>query len=272
MRIDVGGVGIEFDVTGPEDGPPVLMLHGFPDSARLWRKQVPALADAGYRVITPDLRGFGRSDQPEGVDAYDLALVGMDVGMVLLSLGVERAHVVGHDWGGSVAWGLAALQPQMVDHLVAVSVGHPDAFRAAGLAQQERSWYMLFFLFEEVAERWLTDHDFANFRAWSQHPDEDEIVAAHRDDRFTPGLNLFRKNKPAQSWIDPPLGFPKVEAPTMGVWSTGDNALTEAQMAGSGDFCANGFRFERLEGPGHWIPLEAADRLNALLLDFLPRN
>ena len=123
MRVDSGGVGIEYKVTG--EGRPVVLLHGFPDSGRLWRHQVPALADAGFKVIVPDLRGYGGSDKPTEVDAYVMqALVG-DVVAVLHDAGVPRAHVVGHDWGAAVAWAVGAFVPDHVDHLVALSVGHP---------------------------------------------------------------------------------------------------------------------------------------------------
>src|SRR6201995_4165189 len=102
-RVEVNGTGIEYEVTG--EGPPVVLLHGFPDSGRLWRHQVPALADAGFRVIVPDLRGYGRSDKPEAVEAYSLMTLAGDVMAVLGERGVGKAHVVGHDWGAALAWG-----------------------------------------------------------------------------------------------------------------------------------------------------------------------
>ena len=100
MRVETGEVGIEYQVTGT--GRPVILLHGFPDSGRLWRNQVPALADAGFRVIVPDLRGYGRSDKPAAADAYSLLSLAGDVMAVLSDAGAERAHVVGHDWGAAL--------------------------------------------------------------------------------------------------------------------------------------------------------------------------
>jgi len=271
VRVDVHGVGIEFEVTGPGAGPVALLLHGFPDSGRVWRHQVPALAEAGFRVVTPDLRGFGRSDKPAGVDAYNLVHLAGDVLAVLDDIGAQKAHVVGHDWGAGLAWGLAALVPERVDHLVALSVGHPTAFRTAGLAQQQRSWYMLLFQFPDVAERWLSDDGWFNLRSWSRHPDIDAVVAdLERDGSLTPGLCWYRANVPPESWVEPPMPLPPVQAPALGVWSNGDFALTEEQMTSSAAHCANGFRYERLDGLGHWLQLEAPDQLNRLLLDFLP--
>jgi pimeloyl-ACP methyl ester carboxylesterase len=271
VRVDVDGVGIEFDVSGSVDGRPVVLVHGFPDSGRLWRHQVPALADAGFRVIVPDMRGAGRSDKPAGVDPYSVLFLAGDVMAVLDSLGIERAHVVGHDWGAGITWALGAVAGHRVDHLVAMSVGHPTSFRAAGLPQLAQSWYMLLFQFPEVAERWLSADDWANLREWSHHPDIEGVIAdLERNGSLAPGLCWYRANVPPETWVSPPLELPPVQAPTMGVWSTGDFALGEAQMTGSGDCCANGFRYERLEGVGHWLQLEAPDRVNALLVDFLP--
>lgn len=272
MRVDVDGFGVEVAVSGPEDGRPVVLLHGFPDSGRLWRNQAPALAAAGFRVIVPDLRGYGGTDKPADVGAYALPFLAGDVLGVLASLGVDRAHVVGHDWGAALAWGLASLAPDQVDHLVALSVGHPTAFGSAGLEQNEKSWYMLLFQFEGVAEDWLSRDGWANFRAWGRHPDADAVIGElERNGSLTPGLNWYRANVPPEAFAgSSPLELPPVQAPTMGVWSSGDFALTETQMADSAKYVAGPWRYERIDGPGHWMQLEAPDRVNELLLDFLP--
>jgi len=156
--------------------------------------------------------------------------------------------------------------------LVALSVGHPTAFGSAGFAQREKSWYMLLFQFAGVAERWLSQNDWENFRSWAGHPDVDGVIAdLEKDSSLTPGLCWYRANLAPESLLEPPIALPPVQAPTMGVWSTGDLALTEVQMTGSAAYVAGGFRYERLDGPGHWMMLEAPDAVNALLLDFLPR-
>src|SRR6267378_6535359 len=117
MRVDMNGVGIEFEVSGPDEGRPVVVLHGFPDSGRLWHNQVRPLADAGFRVIVPDLRGYGRSDKPATPDSYSFPSLVGDVMAVLGDAGAERAHVVGHDWGAALGWVFASLVPDRVDHL-----------------------------------------------------------------------------------------------------------------------------------------------------------
>jgi pimeloyl-ACP methyl ester carboxylesterase len=268
-RVEVGGVGIEYEVVGA--GRPVLLLHGFPDSGRLWRHQVPALAGAGFQVIIPDLRGYGRSDKPGPVDAYSLPLLAGDVLAILTELEIGKAHVVGHDWGAALAWGLAALSPGNVDHLVALSVGNPVTFLRT-LEQRQKSWYMLLFQFPGIAERWLTEDDWANFRSWGGHPDTGQVIAElEANGSLTPGLNWYRANVSPGSWVGPPVQLPPVQAPTMGVWSTGDFALSEAQMTDSAANVAGPWRYERLDGPGHWMQLDAPEQVNALLLDFLPR-
>jgi pimeloyl-ACP methyl ester carboxylesterase len=152
-----------------------------------------------------------------------------------------------------------------------LSVGHPATFRRT-FAQREKSWYMLLFQFPGIAERWLSGDDWANFRIWANHPDVDQVIAdLESAGSLTPGLNWYRANVPPESWVEPPLALPPVQAPTMGIWSTGDLALTETQMTDSAENVAGRWRYERLEGPGHWMQLDAPDKVSELLLDFLPR-
>jgi pimeloyl-ACP methyl ester carboxylesterase len=269
MRVDVDGVGIEYEVTG--EGRPVVLLHGFPDSGRLWRHQVRPLADAGFKVIVPDLRGYGRSDQPAEVEAYAMQFLAADVLGVMGDAGVERAHVVGHDWGAAVAWALGALAADRVDHLVALSVGHPATFFASdSFVQHQKSWYMLLFQFRGVAEEWLSANGWANFRRFS-HPDTEGVIAdLEANGSLTPGLNYYRANVPPESFVAARPELPPIQAPTMGVWSSRDLALTEAQMTASAANVAGPWRYERLDGYGHWMQLEAPEQVSRLLLDFLP--
>jgi pimeloyl-ACP methyl ester carboxylesterase len=269
VRAEVDGVGIEYEVTG--EGRPVVLLHGFPDTGELWRNQVPALADAGFRVIVPDMRGYGRSDRPAEVSAYAMNALVADVAAVLDDAGAERAHVVGHDWGAGVAWAFATFAGERVDHLVTMSVGHPATFWADGFEQHEKSWYMLLFQFAGVAEEWLSANDWANFRRWGYHPDADAAIARlDASGSLTPALNYYRANVPPESFLRTSLELPPVQAPTMGIWSSRDMALTEGQMLRSERNVAGGWRYERVDGAGHWLQLEEPDAVNALLLDFLP--
>lgn len=259
---------------GPTDGEAVLMLHGFPDSARLWRSQVPALVEAGYRVLAPDLRGFGRSQIDVSVPQCGMASLCADALAVLDDAGVDRAHVVGHDWGAAVSWMLALSAPDRFRSLTALSVGHPSAFQRAGVAQREKSWYMLLFQFEGVAETALSADDWRWLRRWGAGCGEADnwIADLSRPGALEAALAIYRANSRPESFIAPPRDHPPVEVPVMGVWSTEDPALTERQMVESERYVSGPWRYERLEGVGHWIPVEAPEELNALLLDWLGRQ
>jgi pimeloyl-ACP methyl ester carboxylesterase len=268
MRIDLSGISINVADSG--SGPAVLLLHGWPDDHRLWRHQVAALSAAGYRTIAPDLRGFGDSDKPGAVEDYGMIQIVGDLVGLLDHLDVPRAHVVGHDWGGAIGSVLASLVPDRVASLTCLSVGHPAAYGRAGWAQRQRSWYMLLFQFPGVAEQWLSQHDFRNLRECFQHPDHDAVVTRLRDPKaLTASLGVYRAILPPESLLALPTELPPIQAPTMGLWSTGDAFLTEEAMTGTAAFVAGPWRYERIEGAGHWMQLEAPDQVNRLLLHFL---
>ena len=268
MRVDVGGVGLEVSTAG--SGPAVLLLHGFPDSHELWRHQVGAVTAAGFRTIAPDLRGFGASDRP---GSYGLGEHVGDLLGVLDRLGVAEAHVVGHDWGAALGWRLAAVAPERVTSLAALSVGHPAAFARAGLAQREKSWYMLLFQFEGVAEQWLSADGYANLRAWSAHPDADAVVARlAAPGALTAALGIYRDSLPPAWLVAPPPALPPITAPVLGLWSSGDRFLLEEPMIATGTYVAGPWTYARVEGAGHWMQLDRPDAVNQLLLDFLTRS
>ncbi len=252
-------------------GTPVLLLHGFPDSSRLWRKQVPALMGAGLRVVAPDLRGFGDSDMPPAVEDYAIRRSIADVVALLDALEVERPHVVGHDWGAGLAWALAALVPERVERLVVMSVGHPNAIRAPSVAQREKAWYQLLFQFEGAAEGLIQRDDWRLFREMVGDAEDVERYVADlsRPGALTAALNWYRANAAPARELERRRPFPTVPAPTLGIWSTGDHFLLEEGMAASGEHVTGPWRYERVEGAGHWLQLDAPERVNELLLDFL---
>ncbi|MEQ8659282.1 MAG: alpha/beta hydrolase [Gammaproteobacteria bacterium] len=260
-----------FAVTDEGSGPPVLMLHGFPDSARLWRHQIPPLVDAGYRVIAPDQRGFGASDKPQEVAAYALPEVLGDALALLDHFGLERVRLVSHDWGAAVGWALAAWHPERVERHVALSVGHLSALWHAGLAQRRLAWYMLLFMRQGTAEDILTRQDWQFFRdLWGHHPEMDSWLAdLRRPGALTAALNWYRANVDLDTWTPQGWVMPRISVPTMGVWSSGDIYLTETQMIGSGAYVDAEWRYERLEGATHWLMLDQPTRISTLLLDFL---
>ena len=270
--------GVAMNLAEAGSGPPVLLLHGFPDSWRLWRHQLPALAAAGYHAIAPDLRGYGNTTRPSEVDDYRMRTLVSDVVGLLDALDIDRAAVVGHDWGAGLSWAVAMSVPQRVSRLVPISVGHPAALGAAGTTQRQLSWYMLWFLFPGVAERVLPADDWAFFRRWAWNgappgadPDADRQIAdLSRPGALTAGLNWYRANVDPARFVG--VGEPdavKVTCPTMGIWSSGDFALSEEQMTGSERYVDAPWRYERIEGVDHWVPVHAPDRVTELLLSFL---
>jgi pimeloyl-ACP methyl ester carboxylesterase len=251
------------------DGPTILLLHGWPDTSTLWEEVVPLLVDAGFRVAVPDLRGCGRSDKPSDVEDYRMHHLVGDVVSIVGALGDAKVILVGHDWGAALAWAVATFRPDLVERLVVLSVGHPSAFYGAGISQQIKSWYMLLFQFEGVGEAFLRKNDHEAIRRWTGHPRPDAVIEElERDGQMRAHLLWYRANVAPDAFVRPAPVLPLVEMPVLGIWSSGDFALTEHQMITSENYCANEFRYVRLEGAGHWIPLEAVARLSREIVDF----
>jgi pimeloyl-ACP methyl ester carboxylesterase len=266
MLVTANGVELNVEVHG--DGDPVLLVHGWPDSAQLWRNQVPALTAAGYRVITPDLRGFGGSARPDDKASYQLANSVADMAAILDAADAPAAHVVGHDWGAAVAWLTAMYLPERVRTLTALSVPHlgvPDTLR-----QREMAWYQLFFQFEEVAEATLRYDDWAQLRELAVgYADIDQAIAdLSRPGALTASLNWYRANV-APRMPGPRRALPPVTAPTLGIWSDGDRYLDGARMRATGDHVTGPWQYAEISGASHWIPLDAPDKLSELLLAWL---
>jgi pimeloyl-ACP methyl ester carboxylesterase len=267
---------ITLAVTDVGEGPAVVLLHGFPDRASMWSAQIEGLVAAGYRVIAPDLRGFGDSDRPDAVDAYRISRSVADVLALLDERGVERAAVVGHDFGSVVGWALA-MRSDRVTRYAALAVGHPEAFRAAGLAQRERSWYMLWFSFPGVAEDVLPADDWAPFRRWFHSGRDDELARTQIADLARPGalvagLNWYRANIDPRTFVDEtPLGLPRLTIPVLGMIGDQDVALGEPQMADSGRWLDGPFTYVPVPGADHWFPVRQATTVTDQLLAFLVR-
>lgn len=252
------------------DGPPVLLLHGFPDSRHVWRHQLGALAAAGYRVVAPDLRGFGEAPKPPEVAAYAMRELLADCTGLLDALDIGAARVIGHDWGASLAWSLAQYFPARVERLAVLSVGHGGSRGWQTIMQREKSWYFLFFQFAGIAEAELMHDDWRLMREWAaSHPDCARVIAdLSRPGALTAGLNWYRANV-APRMPAPPRAPVKVACPVLGLWSEGDCFLTEAQMADSGDCVSGDWRYVRIDGASHWLQIDRPERVNAELLAFL---
>ncbi|MEQ6903186.1 alpha/beta fold hydrolase [Nocardioides sp. YIM 152588] len=255
---------------GPRGGEPIVLLHGFPERATSWRHVAPLLNDAGYRTLALDQRGYAAGARPPRRRDYRLPLLAGDVvALVEQAVGPDgHAHVVGHDWGAAAAWATAALHPDRVRSLTAVSVPHPRAFLTAGLHSRQllRSWYMAFFQVPRLpellvggdgGERLLTSFgmtadDLARFRS--------EVV---EDGALPTALNWYR----ALPLTDPRTSFGNVEVPTTMVWSDRDTAIDRWGVEHCNEYVDADFTFVELAGVSHWIPTQAPEALAEAILE-----
>jgi pimeloyl-ACP methyl ester carboxylesterase len=270
VELAVGELVFDARADGPEDGELVLLLHGFPQTSFSWRHQLPALAAAGYRAVAPDQRGYSPRARPQDLTSYRAERYVEDVIGLADALGAEHFHLVGHDFGGFVAWDVASHHTERLSTLTVVSTPHPAPFSKSileGGEQRDRSSYMLFFRSPE-AEAFFLDNDAAGLRGLyeaSGLTEFDEYVRAlTHPGAMTGALNWYRAvDRSAAAEIGP------ITVPTLYVWSTNDPALGREAAEATAGQVEGPYRFEELEDVSHWIPEEAPDALNRLLLDHL---
>ena len=283
-RIDCGGAVLSLQFMGPDDGEPVIMWHGFPEMGYSWRHQAAALAADGYRAIVPDLRGYGESDRPTGTDAYAFPQLVGDVVGLINALGHGYAHLAGHDWGGSLCWATSALMPDKVRSLMILNAPHPVASAECRQVpeQQQKSWYMLLFQFEGVAEEWLLADGAANLSAFvfdtaapGTFPPEERRVftdALMRPGAMTAALEYYRANIPPGNWLKPPPDLPAVTVPTTIMWADADAYMTPLLLDRSIAKVEGPLEVVMLEGVSHWAQQEAPDLVTAAMRDHLART
>jgi pimeloyl-ACP methyl ester carboxylesterase len=264
-RIRVNDVELNFVTQG--EGPVVLLVHGFPDDHTVWRNQVPALVDAGYRVIALDTRGCGESEIKPRESDYAIDKLVADLVALLDALGIAKVRLIGHDWGALQGWCFAMQHPKRVDRYIAMSVGHPAAYASGGIAQKLKGYYLFCIQVRGLIEFFITRFDWWLFGLFLHYPAEFPRIRARlsRPGRLTAGFNYYRANlRPMRSKV-----FSRVKVPVIGIWSDGDIFLTEDQMSGSERYCDAGFRYFRIDGANHWLQVTAPEKLNSLLLQLL---
>lgn len=276
MRTPIAVGELDVHEAGPEDGEPVLLLHGFPQGADSWDEVVPALTAAGYRTVAPDQRGYSPAARPQGRSAYALSQVVADAVAVIDDRCGGRAHVVGHDWGAAVAWRLAARHPERVRTHTALSVPPPAVFARSLLTSRQvlASWYMGVFQLPWLPERLLA----ANGRGYS--PVLADALRRTGQTRERAKRDARRLADPAAlsaalAWyrgvlVEPPVDAVPVTVPTLFVWSDGDTALTRQSTELAHTAVTGPYRYAELRGVSHWIPEEAPGELAALLLGHFP--
>jgi epoxide hydrolase 4 len=259
------------------EGPLVVLLHGFPEFWYGWRRQIGPLAAAGFHVVAPDTRGYNLSSKPDGVKAYDVGLLAGDIAGLIRERGAESALVVGHDWGGSIAWELAMSHPEVVDRLAILNAAHPRKL-SQGLhhpGQLRRSWYFFFFDLPDLPEavvhsdRWHFFRHFLRDAHPAYTPEEmDRYIAAWAQPGAATGMiNYYRSSvrtppKQAAAALRP------ITAPTLVIWGERDRYLNEDLAEPEHDDVPNLDRVERLPDASHWVHHDQADRVNQLLTGF----
>jgi pimeloyl-ACP methyl ester carboxylesterase len=276
--IGTNGIRLHVVQAGPIEGPLVILLHGFPEFWFCWRKQIPYLANAGYRVWVPDQRGYNLSDKPDGIVAYNLDKLAADVIGLIDAAGQKQVFLVGHDWGAAVAWWVAAKYPSRIARLVVVNVPHWTVWKKnlrGNLAQMRKSWYMFFFQIPWIPEvlarfkQWkipvqilkkssrpgtFNDRDIEQYRqAWSQ-------PKAYRS-----MLNWYRAM--IQKPPIPPTST-RITVPTLLIWGARDRFLGREMAQPSIDFCDDG-RLIFIDEATYWVQHEEAKRVSELIDTFL---
>lgn len=266
--VTVGELTFDVRLLGPDDGEPVVLLHGFPENSLSWSAVAPILAAAGLRVVAPDQRGYSPGARPDGVESYATDTLARDIVGLADALGIDTFHLVGHDWGSAVSWVVAARHAERLRTLTAVSVPHLAAYGDAlknDPDQQQRASYIGVFRKPGKAEDLLLEDGARRLRAmYAGHVPEaqvDSYVAQLTEPgALTAALNWYRAMTGA---LD---SLPPVNVSTTFVWSDADGAIARAGAERCGEFVAADYRFVELAGISHWIPEQAPEALAAAIL------
>src|SRR5215468_2726597 len=262
------------------EGPLLVLLHGFPEFWFGWRLQIAPLVAAGYRVIAPDTRGINLSSKPDGFEAYAVDLLAGDIRGLIGELGAKSARLVGHDWGGSVAWTTAMNHPEVVDRLAILNAAHPRKL-SEGLHnpnQLRKSWYFFFFAIPGLPEEVVHARDWHFFRHFLHDanppytPQEIErYVEAWSQPGAAAGMINYYRASVRQSQKEAAAKLRPISAPTLVIWGERDSYLGSDLAEPHSDDVPNLDRVERLADASHWVHHDEAERVNELLVDFFGR-
>jgi epoxide hydrolase 4 len=275
---EVRANGLRFRIDEAGEGDTVaLCLHGFPEARQAWAPQLPALAALGWRAAAPDLRGYGDSDRPFGVEPYRLKHLAEDVAELFDALGARRRILIGHDWGGVIAWYVAVTRRVPLDGLVVLNAPHPAVFArelTRGWSQKRRSWYVAAFQLPWLPEAFLTRDGgkaLEDVFRTRQRPFPPELLALYRRNVAGPGaatamVNYYRANA-ASLGSERAAAVPPVEAPTLLIWGEEDVAL-DIRLTEGVDAHVHDLTLRRLPGVSHWVQEDAPDAVNAAITEW----
>ena len=265
------GVKIHYVVAGT--GPLVVMVHGFPDFWYSWRDQIAVLEDT-YRIAAVDLRGYNRSDKPEGVENYAMPLLVADIAAVIAAEGAASAVVAGHDWGGAIAWSIAMSRPELVSALVILNLPHPSGLmrELATNPQQRRNSAYAFAFQEPDAHRNLTAQKLAGW-VTDESARARYVDAFERSD-FEAMLNYYKANFPSVSGtdVDEAPTIPKVQCPVLMFHGLDDQALLPGALNGTWQWLERDLTLVTIPGAGHFVQQDASEIVSATMRDWLGRR
>jgi pimeloyl-ACP methyl ester carboxylesterase len=274
-NIAINGVNYHVGEQGAGDKV-VVLLHGMPDTSSVWRFQIPALVNAGYRVIVPDLLGYGETDKPADVSRYQGEKLIVDALTMLDTLQLSKVDLVGHDWGGFLSWELALAVPDRVRRHVVISTGHPDGFSdwMASPNTVKENWYMYLNTQDKTAEMYAADDGaFLRNVLLPSHPEVDEVWSRMKEPAALTGmLNWDRANQVATLYLAEATrqGPPRMcHVPTLGLWSSHDTYMWEEQMTASANRMSAPWRYHRIENASHWAMLDQPERVTEHMLGWL---
>lgn len=276
--IETNGIKLHLAVAGPEDGPLVVLLHGFPEFWFGWKHQIQPLAEKGYRVVAPDQRGYNRSDKPDGIDKYTVDYLRDDVIGIIDYFQKEKAIVIGHDWGGAIAWHLAATRPEYVEKLIILNMPHPKAM-ARVLKKHPLQWikssYIAFFQLPSLPETVLGMEEFkamqlgigytSNPGAFSKQEIEQYKMAWSQSGALTAMLNWYRAIRRGSFKQVPET---KIEVPVTIIWGLGDQFLSPMLAKESLSFCEE-VNLAFVGEATHWVQHEQPEIVNRLIVQFI---
>jgi pimeloyl-ACP methyl ester carboxylesterase len=278
--VKVNGIRMHYVTMG--HGPLIVLLHGFPEFWYSWRHQISSLSKQ-FKVVAPDMRGYGETEKPVKVDAYKIEKIVKDIVELVQGLGYEKATIAGHDWGGIIAWSIAMMAPDVVEKLIIMNAPHPGVYSKRipkNIKQMLRSWYVFFFQIKGIPELILRSKNYKILKSsllnslvrkeCFTEKDIETYVSSWKSGGISGGINYYRANLSLRYWLNSnAISFPKIKVPVLHIWAEGDKFLGKELTKNTQEFIDAQYRLHLIPNCGHWIQQEASDEVNGVMIKFL---
>ena len=278
--VKVNGIRMHYVTMG--NGSLIVLLHGFPEFWYSWRYQIPTLSKQ-FKVVAPDMRGYGETEKPVKIDAYKIEKVVKDIVELIHGLGYEKATIAGHDWGGIIAWSIAMMAPDIVEKLIIMNAPHPAVYikhMHKNIKQILRSWYVFFFLIKGVPELILSSNNYKTLKTSLlkssvrkesfTEKDIESYVSSWKSGGISGGINYYRANLNLRYWSNSnAVSFPKIKVPVLQIWAECDVFLGKELTKNTQEFIDASYPLHLIPNCGHWLQQEASDEVNGAMIKFL---